>query len=69
MGRQSLPQLGLSDGGRVPPLVALHILPPDNCNIMLQFEELHHIQVSGPVCLNVLLKRSNKLRTNSSTLD
>lgn len=56
MGGQSLFQLGLSEGGWIHPLVALHILPPDNSHIVLQLEELYHIQVSSLVCLQVLVK-------------
>lgn len=56
MGRQSLFHLGLSEGGWIHPLVALHILPPDNSHVVLQFEELYHIQVSSFICLKVLVK-------------
>lgn len=56
--RQSLFHLGLSDGGWISPLVALHILPPGNGHKVLQFEDLHHIQVPRLVCLKVLVKES-----------
>lgn len=56
MGGQSRLQLGLSEGGWIQPLVALHILPPDNSHKVLQFEELYHIQVSSIICLQVLVK-------------
>lgn len=56
MSRQSLFQLGLSEGGRIHPFVALHVLPPDNSHEVLQFEELYHVQVSSLVCLQVLVK-------------
>ena len=51
---QSPFHLGLSDGGRVPALVALHIFPPDNSRIVLHLEDLDHIQVSRLVCLKAL---------------
>jgi len=62
--RQSLFHLSFGDGGWVPPLVALHILPPENGHVVLQFKHLHHIQVSGLVRLKVLVK---ELKARHST--
>lgn len=53
MSRQNLLHLVLSDGRWVPPLVVLHVLPPDDGHVVLQLEDLDHVQVSRTVGLEV----------------
>ena len=52
-GGQNLLHLVLSDRRWVPPLVALHVLPPDDGHVVLQLEDLDHVQVSRTVSLKV----------------
>lgn len=55
--------LFLSNGGLIPLPPPLHVLPPDHGHIVLQFEDLHRVQVSRLVCLKGLVKD----KVNSST--
>lgn len=62
-GRNGLFQLHPCDRGGNPALVTFHILPPDCGDKLLQFEDLHQIQISRFVCLKVLVTRNNHNQT------
>lgn len=62
-GRNGLFQLLSCDRGGNPALVTFHILPPDRGHKLLQFKDLHQIQISRFVCLKVLVTRNNHDQT------
>lgn len=64
-GNQSLFHLVLSNRGLIPAPIALHVFSPDSAHKTLQFEELHHIQVSRLVCLKVLVKEHEACNIHS----